>query len=67
MDRKKLEDVISVDDTIEIKKMKSMPMIDFETNIWAKYGRANCKSSDRVMVCNNLIIIYSIILILLKE
>ncbi|KAI3524654.1 hypothetical protein L1887_03317 [Cichorium endivia] len=46
--RKKLEDVVSVDDAIEIIKMKSMSMIDFEATLWAKYGRTYCELSDRV-------------------
>ncbi|GKF43907.1 probable RNA-dependent RNA polymerase 5, partial [Tanacetum coccineum] len=49
---KKLEDVVSVQDAIDIKSMKTTSMFDFEAKIWAKYGRANCKPSDRAMHFN---------------
>nr|GFC26062.1 probable RNA-dependent RNA polymerase 5 [Tanacetum cinerariifolium] len=48
--RRKLEDVVSVQDAIDIISMKTGPMFDFEAKISAKYGRANCEPSDRVMV-----------------
>ncbi|KAI3775549.1 hypothetical protein L1987_50128 [Smallanthus sonchifolius] len=47
--RKKLEDVVSVKDAIEIKRMKTMTMFDFEAKIWAKYGCKFCESCDRAM------------------
>nr|GEZ00604.1 RNA-dependent RNA polymerase, eukaryotic-type [Tanacetum cinerariifolium] len=48
--RRKLEDVVYVQDAIDIISMKIGPMFDFEAKILAKYGRANCEPSDRVMV-----------------
>nr|QCD25904.1 RNA-dependent RNA polymerase 3 [Helianthus tuberosus] len=47
--RKKLEDVVSVEDAIEIKKMKTLSMLDFEAKIWAKYGCRFCEPCDRAM------------------
>nr|GEV67202.1 RNA-dependent RNA polymerase, eukaryotic-type [Tanacetum cinerariifolium] len=47
---RKLEDVGSVQDSIDIMSMKTASMFDFEAKIWAKYGRANCEPSYRVMV-----------------
>ncbi|XP_071715464.1 probable RNA-dependent RNA polymerase 5 [Rutidosis leptorrhynchoides] len=47
--RRKVEDVVSVEDAIEITKMKTWAMLDFEAKIWAKYGRTFCKDSDRAM------------------
>lgn len=48
--RKRLEDVVSVDDAIEITKtMKTMTMFNFEAKMWAKYGRRFCEPSDRAM------------------
>ncbi|KAI3714711.1 hypothetical protein L6452_21670 [Arctium lappa] len=47
--RKRLEGVVSVEDAIEIKSMKSVSMIDYEAKIWAKYGRQFCEPSDRAM------------------
>nr|GEX52571.1 probable RNA-dependent RNA polymerase 5 [Tanacetum cinerariifolium] len=47
--RRKLEDVISVQDAIDIISMKTGSMFDFEAKISAQYGRANCEPSDRVM------------------
>ncbi|KAI3802886.1 hypothetical protein L1987_31032 [Smallanthus sonchifolius] len=47
--RKKLEDVVSVKDAIEIKRMKTMTMFDFEAKIWAKYGCKFCEPCDRAM------------------
>nr|GEX59319.1 probable RNA-dependent RNA polymerase 5 [Tanacetum cinerariifolium] len=46
-ERRKLEDVVSVQDAIDIITMKTGPMFDFEAKISAKYGRANCEPSDR--------------------
>nr|GEX16267.1 probable RNA-dependent RNA polymerase 5 [Tanacetum cinerariifolium] len=46
---RKLEDVVSVQDAIDIRSMKTATMLDFEAKIWAKYGRANCEPSDRAM------------------
>ncbi|GJZ07211.1 D-lactate dehydrogenase [cytochrome], mitochondrial isoform X2 [Tanacetum coccineum] len=47
--RKKQEDLVSVQDAIDIKLMKTTSMFDFEAKIWAKYGRANCEPSDTAM------------------
>ncbi|KAJ0515563.1 putative RNA-directed RNA polymerase [Helianthus annuus] len=47
--RKKLEDVVSVEDAIEIKKMKTVSMFDFEAKIWANYGWKFCEPCDRAM------------------
>ncbi|KAJ0881660.1 putative RNA-directed RNA polymerase [Helianthus annuus] len=47
--RKKLEDVVPVEDAIEIKKMKTLSMLDFEAKIWAKYGCRFCEPCDRAM------------------
>ncbi|GKD93130.1 probable RNA-dependent RNA polymerase 5, partial [Tanacetum coccineum] len=47
--RKKLEDLVSVQDAIDIKSMKTTSMFDFEAKIWAKYGRANCEPSYTAM------------------
>nr|GEZ70216.1 probable RNA-dependent RNA polymerase 5 [Tanacetum cinerariifolium] len=47
--RRKLEDVVYVQDAIDIISMKSKSMFDFEANIWAKYGRGNCEPGDRAM------------------
>nr|GEY77449.1 DNA-directed RNA polymerase II subunit 1 [Tanacetum cinerariifolium] len=47
--RRKLEDVVSVQDVIDRISMKTKSMFDFEANIWAKYGRANCEPCDRAM------------------
>nr|GEX61733.1 reverse transcriptase domain-containing protein [Tanacetum cinerariifolium] len=52
--RRKLEDVVSVQDAIDIILMKTGPMFDFEAKISAKYGRANYEPSDRVMVAFGL-------------
>ena len=49
--RKKLEDVVSDEDAVEIKNMKNLSMIDFEAKLWAKYGRTYCEPCDRAMVC----------------
>ncbi|GJX30677.1 hypothetical protein Tco_0240532 [Tanacetum coccineum] len=45
----KLEDVVSVQDAIDIKLLKTMLMFDFEAKIWTRYGRANYEPSDRAM------------------
>nr|GFB35426.1 probable RNA-dependent RNA polymerase 5 [Tanacetum cinerariifolium] len=50
--RRKLEDVVSVQDAIDIISMKIGPMFDFEAKILAKYGRANCEPSDRGLFVN---------------
>ncbi|CAI9285993.1 unnamed protein product [Lactuca saligna] len=47
--RKKLEDVVSDTDAVEIKDMKNLSMIDFEAKLWAKYGRTYCEPCDRAM------------------
>ncbi|KAL8189027.1 hypothetical protein R6Q57_029288 [Mikania cordata] len=47
--RKKLEDVVSVEDAIEIKSTKTVTMFDFEAKIWAKYGCKFCEPCDRAM------------------
>lgn len=52
--RKKLEDVISEEDAIEIISMESVTMLDFEAKMWAKYGRKFCEPSDRAMVRNTI-------------
>lgn len=52
---KKLEDVVSVDEAIKIKKWKTMTMIEFEDKIWAMYGCKFCEPCDRAMVCNSVI------------
>nr|GEU87964.1 RNA-dependent RNA polymerase, eukaryotic-type [Tanacetum cinerariifolium] len=49
-ERRKLEDVESVQDSIDIKSMKTTSMFTFKAKIWAKCGRSNCKPSDRAMV-----------------
>ncbi|KAK1417362.1 hypothetical protein QVD17_26489 [Tagetes erecta] len=47
--RKKLDDVVSIKDAIEIKDMKTITMFDFEAIIWAKYGCRFCEPCDRAM------------------
>nr|GEW01086.1 probable RNA-dependent RNA polymerase 5 [Tanacetum cinerariifolium] len=47
--RRKLKDVVSVQDAIDIILMKTGSMFHFETKNSAKYGRANCEPFDRVM------------------
>nr|GEY45186.1 RNA-dependent RNA polymerase, eukaryotic-type [Tanacetum cinerariifolium] len=49
LQRRKLEDVVSVQDAINIISMKTGSVFDFEAKNLAKYGRANCEPSDRVM------------------
>ncbi|XP_051113989.1 probable RNA-dependent RNA polymerase 5 [Andrographis paniculata] len=45
--RKSLEDVVSVDEAEEIFKMKDLPMRNFESIIWDKYGQKFCQKEDR--------------------
>ncbi|KAL8206154.1 hypothetical protein R6Q57_009705 [Mikania cordata] len=45
--RNKLEDIVSVEDAIEIKSMKSLHMNDFENRMWSKFGSRYCQMSDR--------------------
>lgn len=55
MHRKKLDDVVSVKEAIQIKNMKTVTINDFEALIWAKYGCKFCEPCDRAMVCNSVI------------
>ncbi|XP_075489754.1 putative RNA-dependent RNA polymerase 5 [Primulina tabacum] len=45
--RKNLEDVISLDDTMDIYSKKDLPMASFESEIWSSYGKNCCHESDR--------------------
>ncbi|XP_076909458.1 putative RNA-dependent RNA polymerase 5 [Bidens hawaiensis] len=47
--RNTLEDVVSDEDAIEIHRMKTMTMFDFEEKIWAKYGSRFIERCDRAM------------------
>ncbi|KAH6812821.1 hypothetical protein C2S51_021839, partial [Perilla frutescens var. frutescens] len=41
------EAVLTVDDANEVLSMKHLSMLEFENNIWDRYGREYCKESDR--------------------
>ncbi|KAI3810840.1 hypothetical protein L1987_20463 [Smallanthus sonchifolius] len=50
--RNKLDDVVSVEEAIKIKSMKSLRMLDFEDWMWSKFGSRYCQLSDRAMYLN---------------
>lgn len=43
----KVEDVVSVEDAIKIKSLKTTPMMDFEDYMWNKFGCRYCQPIDR--------------------
>ncbi|KAK9055021.1 hypothetical protein SSX86_026100 [Deinandra increscens subsp. villosa] len=50
--RNKLEDVVSEQDAIEIKSMKSSRMFVFEDWMWSHFGSRYCQLSDRIKCIN---------------
>lgn len=52
LNRKKFDTVASLDDANEVYNKKDLPMKDFETAIWNKYGQKFCSLDDRIQVSN---------------
>ncbi|PWA94619.1 RNA-dependent RNA polymerase family protein [Artemisia annua] len=45
----KVEDVVSIEDAIKIKSLKTTPMLDFEEYMWNEFGCRYCQRNDRAM------------------